>query len=104
MDSMQYATWMNAANNTTRGRDLLSQEEMDHIRLIMRTRLITRLSLLLTDPTSWQYGNCQQGKYAYCGNTDWMDEIYKKSYPLQKYNVNISGVVINDLLYFCGIY
>lgn len=27
MNSMEYAHWMNAANNTTSGRDLLSQEE-----------------------------------------------------------------------------
>ncbi len=31
MNSMEYAHWMNAANNTTSGRDLLSQEEMEHI-------------------------------------------------------------------------
>ena len=43
------------------------------------------------DPNSWQYSNCQAGKYAYCGNTDWMKEMYKKSYPVQKYNINING-------------
>lgn len=31
MNSMEYAHWMNAANNTTSGRDLFSQEEMEHI-------------------------------------------------------------------------
>lgn len=91
MDSMQYATWMNAANNTTNGRDLLSQEEMDHIRAYYEDPANNSPVFIATDPNSWQYSNCQQGKYAYCGNTDWMDEIYKKSYPLQKYNVNISG-------------
>lgn len=91
MDSMQYATWMNAANNTTNGRDLFSQEEMDHIRAYYEDPANNSPVFIATDPNSWQYSNCQQGKYAYCGNTDWMDEIYKKSYPLQKYNVNISG-------------
>lgn len=91
MDSMQYATWMNAANNTTNGRDLLSQEEMEHIQAYYNDPVNNLPVFIATDPNSWQYGNCQAGKYAYCGNTDWIDEIYKKSYPLQKYNVNISG-------------
>lgn len=91
MDSMQYATWMNAANNNTNGRDLFSQEEMEHIKAYYEDPVNNSPVFIATDPSSWQYSNCQQGKYAYCGNTDWMDEIYKKSYPLQKYNVNISG-------------
>lgn len=87
MNSLQYATWMNAANNTSNGRDLFSQEEMDHILAYYNDPAHNSPVFIATDPSSWQYSNCQQGKYAYCGNTDWMDEIYKKSYPLQKYNV-----------------
>lgn len=91
MDSMEYANWMNAANNLTNGRDLFSPDEMDHIRAYYNDPANNSPVFVTTDPNSWQYGNCQQGKYAYCGNTDWMKEMYKKSYPIQKYNVNISG-------------
>lgn len=91
MDSMEYANWMNAANNLTNGRDLLSQEEMEHIEAYYNDPVNNSPVFIATDPNSWQYGNCQQGKYAYCGNTDWMKEMYKKSYPVQKYNVNING-------------
>ena len=91
MDSMEYATWMNTANMNTNGRNIFSQEEMDHIQAYYNDPVNNLPVFIATDPNSWQYGNCQAGKWAYCGNTDWMDEIYKKSYPLQKYNVNLSG-------------
>lgn len=91
MNSLQYMNWMNAANNTTNGGNYFSQEEMEHITAYYYDPANNSPVFIATDPTSFQYGNCQQGKYAYCGNTDWMEEIYKKSYPLQQYNVNISG-------------
>ncbi len=91
MDSMEYANWMNAANNLTNGRDLFSPDEMKHITDYYNDPVNNSPVFVTTDPNSWQYGNCQQGKYAYCGNTDWMKEMYKKNYPIQKYNVNISG-------------
>ena len=91
MNSMEYAHWMNAANNTTSGRDLLSQEEMEHIEAYFYDPVNNLPVFVAKDPSSWQYGNCQAGKYAYCGNTDWMKEVYKKTYPVQKYNVNING-------------
>lgn len=91
MNSMEYAHWMNAANNTTSGRDLLSQEEMEHIEAYFYDPVNNLPVFVAKDPSSWQYGNCQAGKYAYCGNTDWMKEMYKKTYPVQKYNVNING-------------
>lgn len=91
MDSMEYATWMNAANNLTSGRDLFSREEMEHIEAYYNDPQNNLPVFVATDPNSWQYGNCQAGKYAYCGNTDWMKEMYKKHYPVQKYNVNING-------------
>ena len=91
MNSMEYANWMNAANNQTNGRDLFSPEEMEHITAYYNDPVNNSPVFIATDPNSWQYGNCQAGKYAYCGNTDWMKEMYKKNYPVQKYNVNISG-------------
>lgn len=91
MNSLQYANWLNNANNNTNGRDLLSQDEMDHILAYYNDPVNNSPVFVTNDPNSWQYSNCQQGKYAYCGNTDWMDALYKNNYPLQKYNVNISG-------------
>lgn len=91
MNSMEYAHWMNAANNTTSGRDLFSKEEMDHIEAYFNDPVNNLPVFIAKDPNSWQYGNCQAGKYAYCGNTDWMKEMYKKNYPIQKYNINING-------------
>lgn len=91
MNSMEYANWMNAANNLTNGRDLFSPDEMEHITAYYNDPQNNLPVFITNDPNSWQYGNCQAGKYAYCGNTDWMKEMYKKNYPVQKYNVNISG-------------
>ena len=91
MNSMQYATWMNAAGQNTNGRDIFSQDEMDHIKAYYEDPANNSPVFVTNDPNSWQYSNCQAGKYAYCGNTDWMKEMYKKSYPVQKYNINING-------------
>lgn len=91
MNSLQYMNWMNAANNNTNGGNYFSQEEIDHITAYYYDPQNNSPVFIATDPSSSQYGNCQQGKYAYCGNTDWMKEMYKNSYPLQQYNVNING-------------
>ena len=91
MNSMEYANWLNTAGMTTNGRNVLSQEEMQHIEAYFNDPVNNSPVFIAKDPSSWQYSNCQSGKYAYCGNTDWMKEIYKKNYPVQKYNVNITG-------------
>lgn len=91
MNSMQYATWMNTAGMNTKGKNIFSQEEMEHIEAYFNDPVNNSPVFIATDPDSWQYQNCQAGKYAYVGNTDWMKEMYKKNYPLQKYNVNING-------------
>lgn len=91
MNSMEYMTWMNAAGQTTNGRNIFSQEEMEHIEAYYNDPVNNSPVFVATDPNSWQYANSQAWKYAYCGNTDWMKEMYKKSYPVQKYNVNING-------------
>lgn len=41
------------------------------------------------DPTYISPGDTS-GKYSYCGNTDWWDELYKTAFN-QNYNVSISG-------------
>ena len=91
MNSMEYANWMNTAGMTTNGRPIFSQEEMQHIEAYFNDPVNNLPVFVAKDPLSDQFQNSQSGKYAYCGNTDWMKEIYKKNYPVQKYNVNISG-------------
>lgn len=78
MNSMQYATWMNAAGQNTNGRNIFSQDEMEHIKAYYEDPVNNSPVFVTNDPSSWQYSNCQAGKYAYCGNTDWMKEMYKK--------------------------
>lgn len=99
MNSMQYASWMNAAGMNTKGKNIFSQEEMEHIEAYFNDPVNNSPVFIAKDPDSWQYQNCQAGKYAYAGNTDWMKEMYKKNYPLQKYNVNINGGSENATYY-----
>lgn len=58
MDSMEYASWLNAANTTTNGKNLLSQEEMEHIEAYYNDPVNNSPVFIATDPSSWQYSNC----------------------------------------------
>ena len=62
MNSMEYANWMNAANNLTNGRDLFSADEMEHITAYFNDPANNSPVFVTNDPNSWQYGNCQAGK------------------------------------------
>lgn len=96
-NSIEYANWMNAASQTQFGKNMFGQEEMDHITAYFNDPVNNSPVYMVTDPNGWYYSKVSMGtseasgKYGYCGNTDWMKELYKKSYPLQKYNVNING-------------
>ena len=90
MNSLDYANWMNAASKNSNGRDYFSQEEMEHIKAYYYDPVNNLPVFIANDPTSSQYDGTFK-KYAYCGNTDWMKETYKKNYPIQKYNINING-------------
>lgn len=87
MNSMQYATWMNAAQQNTVGRDYFDAEWMQHIEAHYNDPVNNSPVFIHSDPSISKNGT----KYTYAGNTNWMDELYKKNYPVQKYNVNISG-------------
>ena len=92
MNSIEYMNWMNNASMNTNDRMYFSEGDMEHI--IAYYNDPVNNEPVFYDPTdteSMWYSMMSQGKYGYCGNTDWMAEMYKKSYPLQKYNVNISG-------------
>lgn len=87
MDSWEYANWMNAASRNTNGRDYFDAEWMQHIKAYYDDPVNNSPVFVHSDPSISGNGR----KYTYCSNTDWMKELYKKNYPVQKYNVNISG-------------
>lgn len=87
MDSMEYATWMNTAQQNTIGRDYFDAETMQHIEAYYNDPVNNQPVFVHSNPAMSSNGTM----YTYCGNTNWMKELYKKSYPLQKYNMNISG-------------
>lgn len=87
MNSMQYATWMNTAQQNTVGRDYFDAEWMQHIEAYYKDPVNNSPVFIHSDPSISKNGT----KYTYAGNTNWMKELYKKNYPVQKYNVNISG-------------
>ena len=92
MNSIEYMNWMNAASMNTNNRLYFSEKDMQHIQAYYNDPVNNEPVFYdPSDQNSMWYSMMSQGKYGYCGNTDWMKEIYKKNYPLQKYNVNISG-------------
>lgn len=87
MNSMQYANWMNAASQNTWGRDYFDEETMRHIEAYYNDPVNNSPVFIHSDPSLSSNGT----KYTYVSNTNWMKELYKKRYPVQKYNVNING-------------
>ena len=71
MNSIEYMNWMNTASMNTNQRMYFSEKDMQHI------------EAYYNDPVN--------NDPVFYDPSDTMKEIYKKSYPLQKYNVNISG-------------
>ena len=91
MNSLEYMNWMNNGAMNSWGRNYYSQSEMDHI-IAYYNDPVNNSPVFIADTGSQAWsGFTNEGAYAYCGNTDWMEEMYKKSYPVQKYNVNLSG-------------
>ncbi|NDV60358.1 TonB-dependent receptor [Bacteroides sp. 519] len=87
MNSMEYANWMNAANMTTNDKPYFDDEWMKHIRDYYENPSKSSPVFVHSDPTESSNGR----KYTYAGNTDWMKEMYKTSYPIQQYNISING-------------
>ncbi|GBU07442.1 SusC/RagA family TonB-linked outer membrane protein [Bacteroidales bacterium] len=87
MSSMQYADWMNAANTTDNGRNYFDAQEMEHIRNHYQNPSLYPSVFVHSNPDMSSQGK----KYSYASNTDWMDELYAKSYPIQNYNIAING-------------
>lgn len=87
MNSLEYANWMNAASQTTNNRDYFDGEWMGHIRNYYNDPANNSPVFVHSDPNISNFGR----KYSYAGNTDWMKELYKTTYPIQKYNIAING-------------
>lgn len=87
MNSLEYATYMNAANMTTNGRNYFDDIQMKHITDYFYDPVNN--SPVYEDPKNPD--SAGGAKYIYAGNEDWMAAMYKKNYPVQNYNVNING-------------
>lgn len=90
MNSMEWVNWMNTAEYNTSGRALYSEfdeEFMEHVQAYYNDPVNNSPVYVSSNPNLSKNGT----RYSYCGNTDWMEEMYKKTYPVQNYGVNISG-------------
>ena len=90
MNSMEWVNWMNTAEYNTSGRALYSEfdeEFMEHVQAYYNDPANNSPVYVSSNPNLSKNGT----RYSYCGNTDCMEEMYKKTYPVQNYGVNISG-------------
>jgi TonB-linked SusC/RagA family outer membrane protein len=88
MNSMDYANYMNASWQTAHGRNFFSDEHYAAIKAHYE------------DPSKpsviWDTAN---NRYDYSGNTDWYDELNKRTYPMQQYNLSVAGGTENVRYY-----
>ncbi|HAZ03064.1 MAG TPA: SusC/RagA family TonB-linked outer membrane protein [Prolixibacteraceae bacterium] len=82
-NSMQYITYMNTASVNAGGSNYFDQ------------RLIDNATKYYNDPTNnlpvyYDPAIDTDGKYKYCGNTNWTKELYKSG-ALKQINTNLSG-------------
>ncbi|SDN00735.1 TonB-dependent receptor [Kriegella aquimaris] len=83
MNSMEYANWMNAANTNTNGSNYFDDETMERIEAYYnnpeQNEAVFHHSV---DPSNlWRYN----------GNTNWTEVMLKDHYPINNYNLSISG-------------
>ncbi len=83
MNSMEYTQWMNDANMTTNGNPYFDEITMEHVRDYFNDPI--------NNSPVFHHPNDANNKYRYCGNTNWYNELNKKSYPIQQYNISIQG-------------
>jgi TonB-linked SusC/RagA family outer membrane protein len=82
INSMEYANWMNAAFTTTSGSNYFDDETMGYITAHFNDP---------SQPSVFHHSSDPSSTWRYAGNTDWTKEMLKGSYPMQQYNVNVSG-------------
>lgn len=77
MNSMEWVNWMNTAEYNTSGRALYSEfdeEFMEHVQAYYNDPVNNSPVYVSSNPNLSKNGT----RYSYCGNTDWMEEMYKK--------------------------
>ncbi|MDE5710441.1 MAG: SusC/RagA family TonB-linked outer membrane protein, partial [Bacteroides sp.] len=90
-NSLQFATYFNAANVNAGGSNIFTDETMENIKKYMNGEF--------TDPSRPEYwgttANPSNGKWNNYGsafaNTDWFNEFYKKNVPSTQHNLSLSG-------------
>ncbi len=83
-DSYAYLTMMNTAMQNDNGRNYFDDVISQHVEDYYFGR--TNSPVFIYEGSN----DAAQGKYTYCGNTDWWDALYKTSFN-QMYNMSISG-------------
>lgn len=89
LNSLDYINMIDEANINDSGNPYISATQRQKVEDYFYGRRDENGNLwpVYIDPAS---GNYAQGKYMYCGNTDWWDALYKTSFN-QMYNMSISG-------------
>jgi TonB-linked SusC/RagA family outer membrane protein len=82
-DSWEYITYMNTASKNAGGSNYFDQRLMDHALAYYEDPGNNM-------PVYYDPGIDTNGKYNYCGNTDWADELYKNG-AMKQVNASISG-------------
>jgi len=80
MTSMQYVDWMNAAQQNLTGRDFFPEFEVNAMKAFYEGR--SDVDVIL---------NPETGNYQYVGNYNWYEMLNKKTYPMQQYNLSVTG-------------
>lgn len=82
MDSWTFANFHNLVNRNSGGGDYYDQTQMEHIWAYYKD---PKHNLpVYIDPSN-------PDKYMYCGNTDWINEVRKKTSFVQQYTLSING-------------
>lgn len=89
VNSLDYINMIDEANRNDGQGNYITSVQRQHVEDYFYGRPDSNGNVwpVYIDPTSSNY---DQGKYMYCGNTDWWDALYKTSFN-QMYNMNISG-------------
>ncbi len=89
VNSLDYINMIDMASNNDGRGNYITDTQRKHVEDYFYGRRDENGNLwpVYIDPASSNY---EQGKYMYCGNTDWWDALYKTSFN-QMYNMNISG-------------
>lgn len=94
MNSLEYTQWMNDANQTSNGSDYFDEVTMEHVRAYYNDPV--------NNQSVFHHPDDASSMYRYCGNTDWYKTLNKNTYPMQQYNLNITGGS-KDVKYYASL-